>query len=193
MLDRGPIFAINHVLGAQPWARERLAPFAGRIVELRLLPLPDLRLGITADGLVGPAQAKASPDLSINIKPTALPHLFRRDEAIMSHVDITGAADLAQVVQLLFRELQWDYEEDLSRVFGDVLAHRLAGAGRDFFAWQREAGLRTAQNFAEYWTEEQPLIARRDDLADFSHAVDTLRDDVERLEKRIEILQSGRS
>jgi ubiquinone biosynthesis protein UbiJ len=191
MLDRGPIFAINHVLGPQPWARERLAPFAGRIVEFRLLPLPDLRLAITAEGLVAPAGAKAEPDLSINIKPGALPHLLMRDEAIMSHVDITGSADLAQVVQLLFRELQWDYEEDLSRVFGDVVAHRLAGAGRDLFAWQREAGLRTAQNFAEYWTEEQPLIARRDDLAGFSHAVDTLRDDIERLEKRIEILQRG--
>ena len=192
MLDRGPIFAINHVLHPQPWAREQLSPFAGRIVELRLLPLPDLRLAITAEGLVEPAAAGTQPDLSISIRPTAVPYLLLRDEAFMREIDFTGSADLAQVLQRLFRELEWDYEEDLSRLFGDVLAHRLAGAGRAFFAWQREAGLRTAQNFAEYWTEEQPLIARRDDLARFSREVDVLRDDIERLEKRIERLHTAR-
>ena len=192
MFDRGPILGINHVLGQQAWARQRLASFAGRVVQVRLLPLPDLRLAITAEGLVAPAGADAVPDLDIDVKPAALPYLLLRDEAAMREVAITGSTDLAQVIRQLFRELEWDYEEDLSRLFGDVLAHRLAGAGRALFAWQREAGLRTAQNFAEYWTEEQPLIARRDDLARFGREVDALRDDAERLAERIERLQTPR-
>ena len=111
-----------------------------------------------------------------------------RDENARKQVAIEGSADLASTVDYLFRNLTWDFEEDLSRVFGDVVAHRLASGGRAFAAWQREAVLRLAENLAEYWTEEQPLLARPADVEDFCRNVDTLRDDVARLEKRIEHL-----
>jgi ubiquinone biosynthesis protein UbiJ len=94
-------------------------------------------------------------------------------------------------VDNLFRNLTWDVEEDLSRVFGDIVAHRLASGGRAFAAWQREAVLRLGENLAEYWTEEQPLLARPADIENFCRNVDTLRDDVARLEKRIEHLSSS--
>src|SRR2546430_11066708 len=45
----------------------------------------------------------------------------------------------------LFRSLIWDFEEDLSRVFGDVVAHRLASGGKAVAAWQRDAALRLAE------------------------------------------------
>lgn len=192
MLTRGPILGLNHVLAQQSWARQRLIPFAGQIVEFRLPPLPDLRIAIQPDGLVEAAPPGAPADLSIGIRPAAVPLILLRHESMLREIAVTGSADLAQVVQQLFRELEWDFEEDLSRVFGDVLAHRMAGAGRELFAWQREAGLRLAQNFAEYWTEERPLIARRGDLARFSSEVDRLRDDVERMDKRLELLERPR-
>src|SRR2546430_11141006 len=92
----------------------------------------------------------------------------------------------------LFRSLIWDFEEDLSRVFGGVVAHRLASGGKAVAAWQRDATLRLAESLAEYWTEEQPLLARPTDVESFCRNVDTLRDDVARLEKRIERLSDPR-
>jgi len=189
MLNRASLHGINHVLAQHAWARRSLAAHAGRVIEFRLPPLPDLRMAVAADGQVVEAANEITPDLTVNIKPSALPYLLMRDEAIMREVEITGSADLAQVVQQLFRELEWDFEEELSRVFGDIAAHRMAGAARDLMTWQRTAGLRLAQNFADYWTEEDPLIARREDVAQFSRDVEELRDDIERLEKRIEKLQ----
>ena len=109
--------------------------------------------------------------------------------ALLREVELTGQADLAQVVQGLFRELKWDVEEDLSRVVGDVMAHRMAETGRTLFAWQKEAAQRLAQNFAEYWTEENPVIARRDDLVRFGADVAALRDKVDVLEQRLTRLQ----
>ncbi len=189
MLNRAGLHGIHHVLAQHAWARQRLIPHAGRVVEFRLPPLPDLRLTIAADGQVAEAGGEAVPDLVVNIKPSALPYLLLRDETIMREIEITGSADLAQVVQQLFRELEWDFEEDLSRVFGDIAAHRMAGMARDLIGWQRNAGLRLAQNFAEYWTEEDPMIARHEDVARFTREVERTRDDTERLEKRIEKLQ----
>lgn len=215
MLRRSTTQALNHLLRQQQWAAERLKPFAGRSVEFRLAPLPDLRLDITAEGLLEKAHATsdarsadanaagAAPkdaatahpaaDLTVTIKAAALPHFLRRDEeglrALLREVELTGQADLAQVVQGLFRELKWDAEEDLSRVVGDVMAHRMAESGRSLFAWQKEAAQRLAQNFAEYWTEEKQVIVHNDDLARFSSDVSALRDQVDALEQRLARLQ----
>ncbi len=189
MLTRGPILGLNHVLAQHAWARQRLMPHAGCMVQFQLPPLPDLSLYITEAGLVQAAAADAVPNLLINIRPAAVPLILAHHPAMLNDIEITGSPELVQVIRQLFSELEWDFEEDLSKVFGDIAAHRLARAGRELFAWQREAGLRLARNFAEYWTEEQPLIARRDDLAQFSGEVNRLRDDLERLDKRLEHLQ----
>lgn len=185
MLELPPLAAINHVLGQQQWARQRLTPFAGQTIAVRMPPMPALLATIRDDGLLKPAATQAVPDLTLCLRPATLPLLALRDPAALRQIEFSGSTELAQTVQHLFDQLEWDYEEDLSKVFGDVLAHRLAGAGRAFFGWQRDAGLRLAQNLAEYWTEEQPLIARRADLVRFGNDVDDLRDAVERLEKRI--------
>ncbi len=191
MIERGAISGLNHLLRQQPWAAERLRPFAGQAVEFRCPPFPDLRFKITDEGLLDRARAEAASALVVKLTPGALPFLLARDETARKQVEIEGSADLASTVDYLFRNLTWDVEEDLSRVFGDIAAHRLAGGGRAFAAWQREAALRLAENLAEYWTEEQPLLARPADVENFCRNVDTLRDDVARLEKRIQQLSGS--
>ena len=191
MIERGAISGLNHLLRQQPWAAERLRPFAGQAVEFRCPPFPDLRFKITDEGLLDRARAEAASALVVKLTPGALPFLLTRDETARKQVEIEGSADLASTVDYLFRNLTWDVEEDLSRVFGDIAAHRLAGGGRAFAAWQREAALRLAENLAEYWTEEQPLLARPADVENFCRNVDTLRDDVARLEKRIQQLSGS--
>jgi ubiquinone biosynthesis protein UbiJ len=110
------------------------------------------------------------------------------EEALMREINIEGSADLASTVQYLFRHLRWDLEEDLSKLFGDVLAHRMVGQGKRFAAWNREAAEKLAQNLAEYWVEEQPMLARPAAVRQFLSEVDQLRDDLARIEKRIDAL-----
>ena len=179
------VLAINHLLQSEGWARDRLRPFAGKRVLFRAAPLPELRLAIGAEGMVAAAGIDETFDLTLTIKPGALPHLLSGSDALLQHVEISGNADLASTVQFLFRNLKWDFEDDLSRLVGDIAAHRIANTARDFFAWQKDALLRTGENLAEYWTEEQPLLARPEEVARFSRDVETLRDDVARLEARI--------
>ena len=86
------------------------------------------------------------------------------------------------------RNLRWDIEEDLSRVFGDIAAHRVVETGRKLDNWGRQGAENIARSFAEYWTEERPLIACRAEVAQFARDVDALRDDLARVEKRVERL-----
>jgi ubiquinone biosynthesis protein UbiJ len=192
MIERGALAGLNHLLQQQPWAAERLRAFAGQSVKFRCPPFPDLRLKILDTGLLDRAHEEAASTLVVNLKPGALPCLLARDEAALKEVEIEGSADLASTVQYLFRHLVWDIEEDLSRFFGDVLAHRLVSHGKAFADWQREAATRLAENLVEYWTEEQPLLARPSDVEKFCRDVDTLRDDAARLEKRLERLARPR-
>ncbi|HUQ29847.1 MAG TPA: hypothetical protein VM051_14720, partial [Usitatibacter sp.] len=103
-------------------------------------------------------------------------------------IELQGDMELAQEVSFLARHLTWDVEEDLSKVVGDIAAHRIVSAARELTRWGRDASLRGAQGAAEYWTEESPLIASRVKVEDFVSEVSRLRDDIERLEKRVERL-----
>jgi ubiquinone biosynthesis protein UbiJ len=185
VLPHPGIFALNHLLGAEAWARDKLKPYAGQCVEFRAPPLPALRLDVLDSGLLANAAQDAAPNLVVTIGAGALPAMVRGEDALMREIGIEGNADLAGAVQHLFRHLRWDLEEDLSRVFGDVLAHRMVGEGRRFAAWNREAAGKLAQNLAEYWIEEQPLLARPAEVRQFLTGVDQLRDDLARLDKRI--------
>ena len=188
MLPHPGIFALNHLLNAEAWARDKLKPYAGQRVEFRSPPLPALRLDILDTGLLRAAAEDAAPNLVVNIGAAALPAALRGEDALLREIGIEGNADLAGTVQYLFRHLRWDIAEDLSRVFGDVIAQRMVSEGRRFAAWNREAAQKLAQNFAEYWTEEQTLLARPAEVRQFLADVDQLRDDLARLEKRIETL-----
>jgi len=193
MIERGALAALNHLLEQQPWAAERLRPFAGQAVEFRCPPFQDLRFAITENGLLDRARAETASALVVKLTPGALPFLLARDETARKRVEIEGSADLAGAVDYLFGHLSWDFEEDLSKVFGDIVARRLVSGGKALAAWQRDAALRLAENLAEYWTEEQPLLARPADMENLCRGVEALRDDVARLEKRIEHLPgSGR-
>lgn len=92
----------------------------------------------------------------------------------------------------LARELRWDYEEDLSRVLGDVAAHRLAEAARAFAAWNADAARRLGEAFADYAAEERKLVLGRAELDAHAQAIGRLRDGIERLEQRMKRLDSRR-
>jgi ubiquinone biosynthesis protein UbiJ len=187
MIARVAAAGINHLLHQEGWPLERLRPHAGRTVLFRVPPF-EVALSVSAGGDVAAAVPGAAPDVTFRLSPPLLARIAAGDEAAQQEVVAEGDSALAQTVLALARSLRWDAEDDLSRVFGDVLARRMAQAGRDFLRWQSEAALSLARAFSEYWTEERPLIARSADVSEFVAEVDRLRDDAERLEKRIEKL-----
>jgi ubiquinone biosynthesis protein UbiJ len=179
-------FLLNRLLGAELWARERLAPHAGETLELRAPPLPPLRLSILPGGTVQAGDAQ--PALVMTLKPELLAALVRGEEHALRAVTVEGNSRLAAEVLVLVRHLRWDAEEDLSRVFGDVAAHRIAEAGRAFAAWHVDAAQRILGAFVDYATEEKPFLARRAQLDELADSLARLRDGTARLEKRLERL-----
>lgn len=176
--------AINHLLGQAAWAREKLAPYAGHAAQINLPPFAAAFL-IAADGYLAVPAAEAELEVSISL-PAATPLLaLQGKDEVMRAARIEGSAEFAETLGFVIRNLRWDAEEDLSGLVGDIAAHRIVGGAREFAAWQQQAARNFAENLAEYFTEEQPLIASRPAIAEFSADIDRLRDDVARLEKRL--------
>jgi ubiquinone biosynthesis protein UbiJ len=184
MISVSASLAINHLLKQQGWARERLAQHTGSRLEFRAAPLPAVRLEITPAGLVSAAGGEPA-DLTVTINPMALPLFAMRSPRGLDYVEMAGPEALAETVRKLLAELQWDFEEDLSHVIGDVAAHGLAQAGREAYSWPRNAGERLARNFSEYWTEEQPLLARRADFDRFARELQELEAGLARAQARL--------
>jgi len=179
--------ALNHVLRSAPLALERLQPHAGRTVAFHVGPAT-FAFTIQTTGEVTAALPGVSRDLEVRMSPFLLPRLAAREEAAFAALDMQGDGALAEDVRFLARHLTWDAEEDLARVVGDVPAHRAASAARALRDWSRDARLRLAQGAAEYWTEEQPIIASRVKLESFAREVSALDDALARLEARVERL-----
>jgi ubiquinone biosynthesis accessory factor UbiJ len=185
MLDPAAVAFINHLLRGADWARNELRPHAGRTARIEAFPF-SFSVTVLDSGEVTPAAPGAEPSVTARLMPGVALRLAAADETAWKEVEIAGDTDFASTLHRLARHLRWDIEEDLSRVFGDIAAHRMADSGRAIRRWSEQALENTGRSFAEYWTEERPLIAAGRDLDAFNRAVDQLRDDVARLEKRIE-------
>ena len=192
MLDLAFLLSFNRLLAAAPWARERLAPFAGQRARLVLGPLP-VEFRIAADGTLESLGSEA-PAVEIALPADAPLVLLqgRGRDALMRNAHVSGAADFAEALGFVLRNLEWDVEEDLSHLVGDIAARRLVTTATGFAAAQAEVARRLADNFAEYLRYEQPIGVLPPDAARFTSENRALADRAAALEQRIAALEQRR-
>lgn len=107
-------------------------------------------------------------------------------------LDLTGDAETAQQFQRLLAYAKPELEEEVSSLIGDVAAHRLGNMARGLARWGREARSTMGDNIREYLQEESRDAPTRYEVDKFTQDVDTLRDDVERAEARINRMLESR-
>jgi ubiquinone biosynthesis protein UbiJ len=179
---------INHLLAAEPWARTQLVAHAGKTLCVVVEPLR-IGLTVTPEGMVARADPAVAPDTTVTVPASALPRVLTGGiDAVMRDVRIDGDAEFAQLVSTLARTLRWDAEEDLSKIVGDAASHRLVSAFRSARGEIRRTGERAAANVTEYLLEENPQLVRPRAVEALADALRTLRDDLARLEKRVDRL-----
>lgn len=183
-VDKLLVSALNHLLQAEPWARERLRPHAGAQVAIAGGPL-QLNLYIDAQGLLAVGGPSGTPEVSVRLAADTPARLLLDRNSLFSSVKIAGSVDIAESLAFVFRHLRWDAEADLANLVGDIPARRLALLAGRVGHQAQESVRRLIDNMAEYAIEDSTLLAAERDVASFAKAVDQLRDDLARLEKRI--------
>ena len=124
------VLFLNHVLMQEKEAQDRLRRKKGSVLHIRW-DVFELDLLITPAGLVDCAPEGAKSDLLVALtsdSPLSLVQALL--EGKTPPVKIEGDVQLAAELGWLAENLRWDFEEDLSRILGDVPAHALADAAR---------------------------------------------------------------
>jgi len=185
----------RNIAGSTP-ARSLLQRLAGRTLEVRAEPTP-LRIRFSvADGRVSVSGGgEEEPDAVIAGSPLSLAALAGpepEDHIRQGAVRISGDAETAQLFQKLFKATRPDFEEELSRLMGDAAAHHVARAARGALDFGRRAFDTFTRNIGEFLTEESRDLPARPEVDAWVERVDRLREDVDRLESRLALVERRR-
>ncbi|HZV55409.1 MAG TPA: hypothetical protein VFF82_10760 [Rhodocyclaceae bacterium] len=186
MIDTVVLGALNHLLGQAAWARQQLRGFAGRQARFEMSPW-QLAFRVTADGLFEAAGDEAVDVTVVLPADTPFVALQGMDKA-MSGAHVTGNAEFATALSFVLKNLRWDAEEDLSKLVGDIAAHRIGGGLSALTAWQKQAARNLAENVTEYLGEEAHLLATRPELTAFRADLEAFAADMSRLDVRVRAL-----
>lgn len=184
MLKRISTRLLQHLMAQNSWANTILQPFASKSVQFNVGFITS-SLVILENGNLAIAGETNIPDATVIIPPSLLLRLVAKDEAAKRQIIIEGDTHLATVLAKVFANMRWDYEDDLSNLIGDIPANKIGNFGRQTANTLKETSLNIAEMLSEYWQEEMPMIAKKRHIEQFNSEVDTLRADVERVEKKL--------
>ncbi len=190
VLPAAALGVLNHLLDQTPGAHKRLRAHAGQRACLAL-GSTGLSFLIDEEGRLVES-ADDGQAVTIRLPADALLRLPHQGLGVLREARIEGDAALAETLGQVLKSLRWDVAEDLSRVVGDVAAERIVGAAKDTLSRGNDMAARLATSAAEYVADEAGMLVRPSVAAPLAGDIDTLRDDVARLQKRIELLERRR-
>lgn len=187
---------LNRNIAASSVARSLCQRLEGKVLTVRFTGMP---LGIsfhsTGESMTLDTTQPQSASATLTGTPLSLMQLAgATPEAALrtGAVHIEGDAEVAQTFSELLKHARPDLEEELSRFVGDVAAHQIGNFARSALAFGRRAGDTFAQNVAEYLQEEGRDLPTRTEADEFIAGVDKLRDDADRLDARLGLLERNR-
>lgn len=116
----------------------------------------------------------------------------RGDESILgSEIEMSGNMEVGRQFRDIFKNLDIDWEEILSRYTGDIVAHKLGNGFRQFNHWLGATKQSIQRDISEYLQQESQQLPEADEVNGFIAQVDSIRQSVERAEARIKLLQNA--
>jgi ubiquinone biosynthesis protein UbiJ len=193
-LRQAALKTLEHSLGSllamDPQAKARLVPLIGKLIEIRILA-PTLHCYIECDGeklhLAETTTRAADTVITGKVLGLARSRLAGDTRAALQSGDlsITGDLQAGAALQALFAKLDIDWEEQASRLLGDVVAHQLGNAARGLRRFGNDSADALRHDLSDWLCFELALLADRASVDTFLHEVDVLRADADRLQARI--------
>ncbi len=180
---------VNKLLSLDEETLDTLATLEGDVVEIDVLNT-DIRLFIlpSARGLALKSKYEDKADVSIKGSPAALLGMITAEKVGAGDVEIIGNVGMAHNLQSILKRMDVDWEEYLSQIIGDIAAHKVGNFLRGMSQLAKTSAKTIGLDISEYLRYERKTLLDKSELDEFNHAVDKIRNDVERLQKRIERL-----
>jgi len=186
--------AFNRYVELDPLGKARLAQLEGKVIAVDILGL-DMSLYFlpAATQVHIMSHFEGTADTHVSGAPFSLLRMSLSDrgeqQLFSGDVKITGDIETGQQFNRILKQLDIDWEEHLSHLTGDVIAHQLGRGFRSLLNWGQQTRDSLLKDTGEYVVEESDLVVSAYELEDFSAHVATTHNDVERIQARIQRLQ----
>lgn len=170
-----------------------LEKLSGKVIQFVLLNTDiDIFILPLADRITFASQYQGEVDVVIKASPSALLGLLRSKDSKVGDMEIIGDVAVAQNLLSIFKEMDIDWEEHLSQFIGDIGAYQISYCLQNICRFAGSVRETIRLNAKEYIYYEKNVLPNPEELESFYHSVDELHNDVERLQKRIQRLESSK-
>ncbi|MFT4994716.1 MAG: ubiquinone biosynthesis protein UbiJ [Paraglaciecola sp.] len=207
LLSAGLELGINQLLKLDPQSQVKLKKLAGKQlkVTIREVPWPllfsfsehvDVLVEQNIDNMQfnDHAQQNQAADCEIELALETLPEL--QDSSKISQLIqqkkllLEGDIHVAQAFSALIKELDIDWEEQLSHYTGDVLAHQTFASMKSVFLSAQQNMQQFSTSLSERLMQDQGLTIPATQVEEFCQQVNGLRSAAQRLEARLILLEN---
>ncbi len=186
---------LNRYLRLDSDAIARMAALQPHSIAIELTPL-QLTLYVVPgeNGIQLRSQLESRPDTVLRGTPMGLAQLGLGSQGgktlFSGNVTIEGDVETGQAFKAILDEMDIDWEEQLSRLTGDVIAHQLGKTARRAASALRNGRRTIEQDLGEYLQEEMRVLPTRIEIENFTTDVSRIVMDTDRLAARISRLQA---
>jgi ubiquinone biosynthesis protein UbiJ len=202
LMTSGVELAMNQLLKLDDDSQQRLKKLAGKSLQVTIKELPwpllftfsdqiDVRAVITVDNNVGPISEPVDCLIELNLE--TLPKLKDSSQLTQliqqKQLNLIGDIYVAQTFSALLKDLDIDWEEQLSGYTGDVVAHQTFASMRTLFDKAKTQIEQGAIELGEHLTQSNSIAVKPSEVIEFSKGVTRLRSATERLSAKIALLE----
>ncbi len=183
---------INKALAYDPSTRIALERLSPQVLAVNITT-PEFRFFVapTESGIRFLGQYEGDITTQIQGSVPALVSLIKSKNINLkdSGVQITGSTTFISGLQIILKNLDLDWEEMLSKIFGDIVGHKGAELLRGKMSWVKDRASNIQRLTSEFLTEELRILPSKPELEYFYNQVDELRLDTDRLDAKFELLK----
>lgn len=182
---------INRYLALDPEMLGNLAEFNGKVIKLEMTGINKTLYMLPNDsGIQVLAEYEGAVDTVLRGTPISMFKMGLVSNAanllLKGEIEISGDTRLGHRFKNVFSQMDIDWSEPLANLVGDSLAYQLQQTGSKLGRWGKESVKSVSTSFSEYLQEESRDVVTDTELNLFNEAVDRLRDDVDRLQAKID-------
>lgn len=183
---------LNRYLSLDSDSAKFLTPLQGKVMGLHIQrPKISLFFSFNTEGV---QLSTESPERVNTEIYTTLFQLMRlkwnkSSSLVNAQFHIKGDVDTAQLFNQLFEKHHIDWEEQFSKIIGDVTAHKFMQLLRKPAGFIKTNKEKFSQDVTEYCQEEALLLPSNNEVDIFRREVDALRLQIDRLDAKLELLK----
>jgi ubiquinone biosynthesis protein UbiJ len=188
---------INRYLALDPEMLGKLAEFGGKVIKLEMTGINKTLYMLPNEGGVQVlAEYDGDADTVLRGTPISLFKMGLVSNAanllLKGEIEISGDTRLGHQFKNVFSQMDIDWSEPLADLVGDGLAYQLQQTGSKLGRWGKQTVKSVSTSFSEYLQEESRDVVTETELEIFNEDVDRLRNDVDRLQAKTDLIIGSR-